>query len=110
MPKVIVIGRRADILPFKAVGAELMEVRDEAETGAALGGLRESVEPSLVLLTEDMAGRCAAEVAEFRENRMNVLLPIPTVNSAPGVRLEEMRALIARALGVDLLGRKDTGD
>ncbi len=110
MPKVIVIGRRADILPFKAVGADLVEVRDGAEAGAALSGLGESTEPSLVLLTEDVAGKCAAEVAVFRENRMNVLMPIPTVNSAPGGRLEEIRALIARALGVDLLGRKGTGD
>ncbi len=109
MPKVIVIGRRADILPFKAVGANLMEVRDGTEAGAALGGLGESTEPSLILITEDIMRKCPAEVAEFRENRMNVLLPIPTVNSTPGGRLEEMRALIARAIGVDLLGRKGTG-
>jgi len=110
MPKVIVIGRRADILPFKAVGADLMEARDGAEAGVALGGLRESTEPSLVLLTEDIAGECTVEVAKFRENRMNVLLPIPTINSVPGKRLEDMRMLVARAIGVDLLGRKETGE
>jgi vacuolar-type H+-ATPase subunit F/Vma7 len=110
MPRVIVIGRRADILPFKAAGAELIEVRDGAEAGAALGGLRESVEPVLVMMTEDMTEMCGAEITVFRENRTNVLLPIPTINSAPGKRLGEMRSLIARALGVDLLGRKETGD
>ncbi len=110
MPKVIVIGRRADILPFKAVGADLMEARDGVEAGVALSGLRESTEPCLVLLTEDIAGQCQGEIAKFRENRMNVFLPIPTISSVPGKRLEEMRALIARAIGVDLLGRKETGE
>jgi len=109
MPRVIVIGRRADILPFKAAGAELVEVRDGAEAGDALGGFRESAEPVLVMMTEDVAGACGAEIAAFRQNRMNMLLPVPTINSAPGKRLEEMRSLIARALGVDLLGRKEAG-
>jgi len=109
MHRVVVIGRRADILPFKAAGAELMEVRDGAEAGAALGGFGESAEPVLVMMTEDMTEGCASETAAFRQNRMNVLLPIPTINSAPGKRLEEMRSLIARSLGVDLLGRKDAG-
>jgi len=107
MPRVIVIGQRADILPFKAAGAELMEVRDGAEAGAALDGFGESSEPILVMMTDDMVEKCGTDIAAFRQNRMNVLLPIPTINSAPGRRLEEIRSLIARALGVDLLGRKE---
>ena len=109
MHRVIVIGQRADILPFKAAGAELTEVRDSADAGATLIDFRESAEPLLVMMTEDMAEQCGEEIAEFRRNAMNVFLPIPTINSTPGKRLEEMRSLIARALGVDLLGRKDAG-
>jgi vacuolar-type H+-ATPase subunit F/Vma7 len=108
MPKVFVIGRRADILPFKAVGAELMEAQDQRQASAALANFRQSTEPMLVMMTEDMVNTCADDIAEFRQNRMNILLPIPTINTEPGKRLEEIRSLVARALGVDLLGRKET--
>jgi len=107
MPKVFVIGRRADILPFKAVGAELIEAQDERQAAAALSQFRQSAEPMLVMMTEDMVSACENDIADFRENRMNVLLPIPTINSEPGERLEYIRSLVARALGVDLLGRKE---
>ncbi len=108
MPKVVVIGRRADILPFRAVGAELMEVRDEGQVNEVLGLFRQSTEPVLVMMTEDLVNAAGSSIAEFRENRMNVLLPIPTINTEPGKRLEQIRALVARALGVDLLGRKES--
>lgn len=107
MPKVVVIGRRADILPFRAVGAELMEVSDERQAASALGNFRQSTEPVLVMMTEDMVNASASGIAEFRQNGMNVLLPIPTINTEPGRRLEQIRALVARALGIDLLGKKE---
>jgi vacuolar-type H+-ATPase subunit F/Vma7 len=59
------------------------------------------------MMTEDLVDACGIGVAEFRQNRMNVLLPIPTIGSEPGARLERMRQLVARAIGVDLLGRKE---
>ena len=108
MPKVVVIGRRADILPFRAVGAELMEAQDGEQAGEALFEFRQSTEPVLVMMTEDLVDACGVGVAEFRQNRMNVLLPIPTIGTKPGGRLERMRQLVARAIGVDLLGRKET--
>jgi vacuolar-type H+-ATPase subunit F/Vma7 len=107
MPKVAVIGRRADILPFRAVGAELIEVLDEEQAGTALQHFRQSAEPMLVMMTEDLVVACGVGVEEFRQNRMNVLLPIPTIGTVPGERLERMRQLVARAIGVDLLGRKE---
>jgi vacuolar-type H+-ATPase subunit F/Vma7 len=107
MPKVVVIGRRADILPFRAVGAELVEVVDTEQAGEALNAFRQSTEPVLVMMTEELVNACGNGVAEFRQNRMNVLLPIPTIGSEPGGRLERMRQLVARAIGVDLLGRKE---
>jgi len=108
MHRVIVIGRRADILPFKAGGAELVEVRDGAQAGAALAGYKDAAEAVLVFMTEDLADACKAEITAFRESGVSVFLPIPTINSVPGKRLEDIRSLVARALGVDLLGRKES--
>ncbi len=107
MPKLIAIGNRADILPFRAVGAELIEVQDERQAGTALNGIRESEEPAVVMITEGMATAGAQEIEELRKSGKHVFLPIPTIHTKPGKRLEEIRSLVARALGVDLLGRKE---
>ena len=105
MPKVFVIGRRADILPFRALGSELIEIEDEATVSAAFDRVQAD-EPVMVMITEDLVGRCPEKIAEFREKPMNMLLPIPSMTASPGIRLEEIRSLVARSLGVDLLGQK----
>ena len=110
MPKVFVLGRRSDILPFRAVGAELLEIRDESQVGPALERFKSSTEPVMLMMSEDLASSCTHEIEQFRENKMNILLPIPTISTEPGLRLAQIRALVARALGVDLLGRKDPPD
>ena len=110
MPKVFVLGRRSDILPFRAVGAELLEIRDESQVGAALERFKNSTEPVILMMSEDLVNTCTHEIERFRENKMNILLPIPTINTEPGLRLAQIRALVARSLGVDLLGRKDSAE
>ena len=105
MPKVFVIGRRADILPFRALGSELIEIEDEATVSAAFDRVQTD-EPVMVMMTEDLVSRCPEKIAEFREKPMNMLLPIPSMTASPGIRLEEVRSLVARSLGVDLLGQK----
>lgn len=109
MPKVFVIGRRADILPFRALGSELIEIPDQVGDDVTVGAAFDRVqtdEPVMVMITEDLVGRCPERIAEFREKPMNMLLPIPSMTASPGIRLEEVRSLVARSLGVDLLGQK----
>jgi vacuolar-type H+-ATPase subunit F/Vma7 len=107
MLKVFVLGRRSDILPFRAVGVELLEIRDEGQVAPALERFKGTTEPVMLMMTEDLVSSCIEEIALFRENKMNILLPIPTVTTEQGLRLAQIRAMVARALGVDLLGRKD---
>jgi vacuolar-type H+-ATPase subunit F/Vma7 len=107
MPKVFVLGRRSDILPFRAVGAELLEIREESQIAITLARFKNSTEPVMLLMSEDLVDSCAEDIEQFRGNKMNILLPIPTINTEPGLRLAQIRALVARALGVDLLGKKE---
>jgi vacuolar-type H+-ATPase subunit F/Vma7 len=64
-------------------------------------------EPCAVFVSEDLAS--AAEVskliASFRRGKARAVLVVPSMTTTPGKRLAEIRSLIARALGVDLLGR-----
>lgn len=108
MLKVVAIGRRADILPFRAVGAHLMEVDGAAgPTGAAaaLDGLRGETGAVMVMMTEEFVDRCRPQIEAFRAGGARAFLAVPSPATPAGKRLGEMRALVARALGVDLLGR-----
>ena len=107
MSKVVVIGCRADILPFAAAGAQLIEVEDAGQAAAALDGLESEKDACLVMLSEDFAIECAGEVETFRTNRRHALVAIPSLGSPTGRTLTRIRALVARSLGVDLLGRSE---
>ncbi len=109
MPKLVVIGRRADILPFKALGGECIEVDGAPAAETAIERVRKAGGPVLVMLTEDLMNACRDVIGVFRETQGNMLLPIPPMTGASGARLQEIRAAVARALGVDLLGQKQAG-
>ena len=106
MLKIFLIGERADILPFKAIGAELMEVQEKTDVAAVLSGIGQSAEPVLVIMTEELSLKYRADVEKYREKSKNMFLSVPSVKTEPGKRLEEIRRLVTKALGVDLLGQK----
>jgi len=106
MPKVFVIGRRDEILPFKAAGAEIIEAADATEAATGFKGIMYEAEPCLVMISEDLARGCAEEMAEFRAGGERAVVAIPTLASKPGATLAAVRARVARSIGVDLLGRK----
>ena len=107
MSKVIAIGRRGDILALQAAGVETLEVESVGEAEAAVESLKEISDPCVIMITEDLYGACKAEIDSFREGESRAVLAIPSLGAPTGGRLEEVRALVARALGVDLLGREE---
>jgi vacuolar-type H+-ATPase subunit F/Vma7 len=105
MPEVYVIGRRADVLPFAAAGAEIVEVEDAHGVAEGLRAIERKHEACLVMVSEDLAEEAAAEVARFRSGKKRALVAIPTLREKPGRTLSRVRKLVARSLGVDLLGK-----
>ena len=106
MPKVTVIGKHAAILPFRAVGVEPLDVESVDEAKAALRKIRESGEETLVLIPEDIAVECANEIALLRQGVAAVVMTLPASTGEVGVQREQVRQLVARSLGVDLMGKK----
>ena len=106
MPKVIVIGKHAAILPFKSVGVEPVDVEDVDEARQALRSVRETGEETLVLIPEDLAVECANEIALLRQGVSAVVMTLPASSGEVGIQREQVRQLVARSLGVDLMGKK----
>ena len=103
MLKLVIIGSRADILPFRAMGAELLEADDTQKAIEILEELKLSGDSLMVMMTEQLVNTCREQIYDFRMKTSNMFLSIPSLKSKPGSRLEEIRTLVTRALGVDLL-------
>ncbi len=106
MPKVTVIGKHANILPFKAVGVQPLDVETVEEAKLALRGIRDSGEETLVLIPEEFALECANEIALLRHGTSVVVLTLPASSGDVGAQREQVRQLVARSLGVDLMGKR----
>ena len=106
MPKVIVIGKHAAILPFKSVGVEPVDIETIDDAKQALRGIRESGEETLALIPEEIAMECANEIALLRQGTNVVVLTLPATSGEIGIQREHVRQLVARSLGVDLMGKK----
>jgi vacuolar-type H+-ATPase subunit F/Vma7 len=105
MLKLYVIGPRSEILPFKSIGAELVDSQTEP-VQEMLKNLKGSTDQVLIMIAEELAAGLGAEIAALRQNPKVILLPIPSINTPPGTRLREIQKMIALSLGVDLLGQK----
>jgi vacuolar-type H+-ATPase subunit F/Vma7 len=105
MLKLYVVGPRAEILPFRTIGAELIDSNSES-VPEFLNNLRQTPDHVLVLITEELTTGIGAEIAKLRLNPNIIFLPIPSLNTPPGTRMREIQKMIALSLGVDLLGQK----
>jgi Archaeal/vacuolar-type H+-ATPase subunit F len=105
MPKVTVIGKHANILPFKAVGVEPLDVETTDDAKKALRAIRDSGEDTLVLIPEDIAVDCKHEIALLRQGAAVMVLTLPASQGQVGGQREFVRQLVARSLGVDLMGK-----
>ncbi len=106
MPKVIVIGKHAAILPFRSVGVEPLDIETVDDAKQALRRVREDGEETLVLIPENLALDCRNEIALLRQGVNAVVLTLPAMEGEVGVQREQVRQLVARSLGVDLMGKK----
>ena len=106
MPKVLVIGKHAQILPFKSVGVEPVDVETTDDAKQALRAIRESGEETLALIPEDIAEECGTEIALLRQGTNVVVMTLPAMTGEIGTQREHVRQLVARSLGVDLMGKR----
>lgn len=106
MPKVMVMGKHAAILPFKAVGVEIFDVEDPGTAREELARLAGTEEETLVLVPEDLAAQCEAEIDAIRKGVAVVVMTLPASTGQAGAQREHVRQLVARSIGVDLMGKK----
>lgn len=99
--KIGVIGERELILSFRALGIPVFPV---GNLGEAEERVKELVEEkySLILLTEEYASQMEQLLAALRTKSETTITPIPTSRGSQGFALEEIKAILRKAVGVDI--------
>ncbi|MBP9003605.1 MAG: hypothetical protein KBH78_08290 [Candidatus Hydrogenedentes bacterium] len=105
MSRAVVVGERGLILGFRGVGMEVVSAEDVEGLRRALGPLSRDPDVALVLVTESLAAQAPDALEDFRAVSQAVITTIPTHQGGTGFAFNEMRSVVERSIGVDMLGK-----
>ncbi len=103
--KMAIVGDGDSIMVFQAAGVATFPVKDEKEARVTLRKV--AGEYQIIFLTEELARQLGDFLKRFDEEPYPVVLSVPSKNGSLGYGEEALKNAMERALGVDILFRKD---
>ncbi len=103
--KMAIVGDGDSIMVFQAAGVATFPAEDEKKARDTLR--RIAGEYKIIFLTEELARPLSDFLKRFDEEPYPVVLSVPSKNGSSGYGEEILRNAMERALGVDILFRKD---
>lgn len=101
--KIVAIGERDSILPFKVIGVEIFPVRDIQNARETLTDLITQAEIGIILLQTDFAEKLTDVLESVKEKTLPSILLIPGSRGRTDFAFKRTRELVKRAVGVDIL-------
>ncbi|MBI3925676.1 MAG: hypothetical protein HY319_09060 [Armatimonadetes bacterium] len=106
MARAVAVGEKHLILGFQGVGFEVVPVADPTAFSRELARLSRDRQVGLVLVTESIAEQIPAALEDFRSRSQAILTVIPTQEGSRRTSFDQLRKIVERSLGVDLLGKE----
>lgn len=104
MLKIAVMGDRATVMGFKALGLEIFPVESAEE---ARGVFRRITRPgedyAIIYVEEGIAKDLAAEIDKFKDTPTPAIILIPGREGPLGLGQSALKAAVERAVGSDIL-------
>lgn len=108
MSKVAIVGEKDVILCFKGVGVEVFPVHKPEETLSRLRELSLDSNYSIILITESMAKPLLLEINQLINKNSSIIIIIPTHKGSQQTSLLEIKKIIERAVGIDLISKGES--
>jgi V/A-type H+-transporting ATPase subunit F len=105
MSKVAAVGEKDVLLCFKGMGVEVFPVTNPEECLIKLQELAFDSSYSIILITESIARGIVNEINQLSRNAPNIILTIPGHKGSQNTSLKEMKKIIERAVGIDLISK-----
>jgi len=103
---IAIIGSPQAILGFKALGAVAFPVTSIAEGQRVLEKIRQG-QYAILLITEDWAQDLEKDLTEIKQQTLPAVTVLPSQSGSQGVGYKELRKIVERAVGSDILFKKD---
>jgi V/A-type H+-transporting ATPase subunit F len=103
--KMAIVGDGDSIMVFKAAGVNAYAAEDEKKAREILRRIAKDY--AIIFLSENLAKPLAEFLKRFDETPYPVVVSIPSANGSSGYGFEVLKSAMERALGVDILFRKD---
>ena len=102
MYKIAVIGDKASVLGFKALGLEVFPADDLDQAKETLHRLAKE-EYAVIYLTETYGAGMSAEMAYYKDELKPAIILIPGREGSLGIGKDNLQKAIERAVGADIL-------
>ena len=101
------IGSYDSILPFKAIGLDVVEITDENRDSIGEIMNRFAIKGYAALFVEEaLFSKYQQAVDEVNESTDMCIIPVPNQSGSMGVGLSSIRRNVERAVGMDIFGVK----
>ncbi len=110
MSKVASIGEKDVLLCFKGMGVEVFPVTKSEECLIKLKELAFDSSYSIILITESIAQGILNEINQLSQMAPNIILIIPGHKGSQNTSLKQMKKIIERAVGIDLISKGSKGE
>jgi len=104
--RVAAIGEADIILPFKAIGVETHPIKDVEEARQILNELIKK-EVGIIFVTDEFAHKLKDCFEKTKETPLPSIISIPGSKVSTGFAVARVRALVRRAVGVDIMEKKE---
>ncbi|MFH0926874.1 MAG: V-type ATP synthase subunit F [bacterium] len=105
MSKIAALGERDALLCFKALGVEIFPVTIPEEGINKLKTLLTDLQYGIILISESIAKDFSSEINQLRQKTEVIILVIPGYKGSLNTSLMEIKKLIERAVGIDLISK-----
>ena len=100
--KIAVVGEKASVMGFRAVGFEVVEADSAQDIEAAVDKMVKE-EYGVVFLTEQALQKASALLEKHKNTRIPAIIPIPGRDGSLGIGMENLHKSVERAVGADIL-------
>jgi len=101
--KIGVLGDRATVMGFAALGLSAYPVEDGAEALRVFRRMTRSDRYAIIYVTEDLFAPLAQEISKYKDKADTAVIVIPGREASKGLGLSALKQAVERAVGIDIL-------
>lgn len=101
MHKVAVIGDRASVLAFRALGVDVFTPTEEHDIRRTVDQLAKD-DYAVIFMTEELASRAMETVQRYQSVATPAIIMIPNSQGSKGIGMAEISKNVEKAVGMDI--------